>query len=215
MKYISILFITFLFIGCTNKVDNLHIIKKDNKYGVVNEHSQLIIKNIFEYIYPFNKNGYAVVKATNGKYGVIDTQNNLKLDTIYTKIGEFYNNRAVIQLENRYGVIDTNYNIIVKPTYDYIEEFIQLYSIYKINEKFGCISSDGVVKLQPMYSSIIRKVNHNLIKKDSKWGIIDNQCNLTISPKFDFIEIIDDDLIKVKLDNHTYLLDKSGETKDF
>lgn len=215
MKYILISII-FLFIsGCTTQHNqHLTIIQKNGKYGAINQDKQFVIKNIFEYIYPFN-NGFAIVKNVNGKYGVIDTQNNLKLDTVYTQIGKFYNGKAIIQLDDKYGIIDNNYNIIKKPLFSYIEDFIYENSIYKMNKKFGCINQDGHIKSNPIYTSIIRKTTYILVQKDNKWGIMDNNCNIKIPTLYEQIEIIDNDLIKVRKDNKSFILNDDGKAIEF
>jgi hypothetical protein len=215
MKHLLVLLTILFFSACTTPNEKLTIVQKDGKYGVVNQNNQFVIKNIFEYIYPFNHNGYAVVKATNRKFGVIDKNNNLKLDTIYNQIGKFYNNRAIIQLNNKFGIIDNNYNTISKPLFSYIEDFIFPTSIFKMNEKFGCITKDGMIKLKPIYSSIVRKTNNAFIKNNDKWGVIDNNCNITVPTLYEQIELIDDEIIKVKLNNKNYILDKKGKLTDF
>jgi hypothetical protein len=48
-----------------------------------------------------------------------------------------------------------------------------------------------------------------------KWGVIDNNCNITVPILYEQIELIDDEIIKVKLNNKNYILDKKGKLTDF
>jgi len=142
MKKILILFLVLFFGGCYFSANKYTIIKKDNRYGLAVE-NKIVIKPVFKTIEPFNSNGYAIVKEFKNKYGVIDKNGNIILDTIYDSIGKMYNNRAIIRLNNKYGIVDKDYKIIVKPIYDGINDFINQITIIKQNNKFGCIDING------------------------------------------------------------------------
>ena len=47
------------------------IVKKDNKYGFINTKGLIIVPIIYDKVYPFMQNGYAVV-VKNKLYGVVD-----------------------------------------------------------------------------------------------------------------------------------------------
>jgi len=99
---------------------DLFITKKYNKYGVIDNNGNVIIKHTYSKIMPFNDNNHAVVYSYNDKVGVIDSANNIILDVIYTKIDEFKYDIAIIHIKNKVGLVDKSYNVLLKANYDNI-----------------------------------------------------------------------------------------------
>jgi hypothetical protein len=133
----STLCIGLLYSGCGVKISNDTVINVGTKDGLLKDSGEVIIKPIYKRIHNFqgeegryphpnlanihwlhdNKgNEYAVVENTDGKFGVIDKQGNLKLKVVYDSIGSFFNGFAKIELNKKFGLIDNEFTIVLKPT---------------------------------------------------------------------------------------------------
>lgn len=53
-----------------------------------------------------------------GKYGYIDSLDNLIIPCIFENCSDFYQDIAIVKIDNKYGYIDTKGQFIIKPTYN-------------------------------------------------------------------------------------------------
>jgi|YNPMSStandDraft_2_1061718.scaffolds.fasta_scaffold00049_17 hypothetical protein len=125
-------------------LNDLIIIKKDNKYGIAGWNGNIIVEPKYDYIGSFS-NGFAIVRI-DGKYGLIDDSGKEVIKPKYDDIGDcdYYQNYiglgkkkvdhclftnifndgvAPIKLNGKWGLVDLNGNEIVKPQYDEILEY--------------------------------------------------------------------------------------------
>ena len=90
------------------------------------------------------KNGRALIKTFSDKFGLIDTNGNLILDTNYREIYPYYDEQIVIRTfepeydNTKIGVVDRDGKLIVPfGLYDDIREFNEGFSIVMIKSKFN------------------------------------------------------------------------------
>lgn len=122
------------------------------------------IAPIYEYANEF-ENGYACV-VFNGKYGIIDKDNNFIIPPIYEYIGDLYDgayevyekkdNRFVIDItgsiylkpkehDGLYGYVDYDENVVIPFQYEDAAEFSEGLAAVKKNGKWGYINKKGEV----------------------------------------------------------------------
>jgi len=152
---------------------------------------------------------------------------------------EFGNQKAILQNmfvvmkktngSERYGVIDTNGNEIITTRYDEIHfnENTQEFFV-STNKKVGILTNKGAIKIKIDYDqikSIDRDLGFYLVKKDNKYGVVDEHANYVIHIEFDDIGvnttkftdsniqnqyILFNNAIPVKQNSKWGLYDKSG-----
>jgi len=93
----------------------------------------------------FQEGRCAVIK--NGKYGFIDTNNNIVLPVIYDAANNYYNGYAVVALGDKFGIIDTAGNFKIPCIYDLLlrGEYGRFYASLD-REGFPNISLDELVE---------------------------------------------------------------------
>ena len=148
----------------------------------------------------------------NNKYGVINKNGDVVVDSIYDIIEIPNPSKALFVCKKNYNVETKNYNIQV---YDdeknqllyqyYTVEAIKLNSVqhngsyeksvlkYKSNNKYGLIDFEGNKITEPVYDSIEGFEYHEgllLVKKSDKYGIININGATIIKEKYD--EILSD-----------------------
>lgn len=70
----------------------------------------------------------------------------------YDSVGDYYNGRAVVKLNNKYGVIDENRKLVIETIYDEIENFTSPeYTRLKKDGKWGYISRNGNILIPIEY----------------------------------------------------------------
>ena len=78
--------------------------RADNTLSYINASGKEKFKSDYELIGDFSDNGLALVKK-NGKFGYINTDGKLVIDTLFTDATDFRYNHAYVATENRFGFI--------------------------------------------------------------------------------------------------------------
>lgn len=195
--------------------DGFFVVKKDDKFGVVNEHSETVI--------PYKYDNYtACADGLVGLYEgddcyVFDCKTGKKLsDTAYESVQPkengivylFYKNGKVGCM-NRSGkdITDGEYDKFTDKHRDYGDIIIVSKGFY-----FGAIDHDGNVVIDTVYDEI-SDFNCGLAfaKKDGKYGYIDKNGNCVIPFEYDGAhEFYDDGYACVKKADKEFVIDKEG-----
>lgn len=164
------------------------IIKYNEKYGIINKKSQLLLKPIYDHISSFF-NGFSRVKE-NGKVGLINENFEVVLKPQYEEVGEFYNEVAFIKsTEGLYGCIDRNMNIKIKPKFDRI--YLEKNGFARIlkDDKWGFIDNKCNVIAKPIYDFANNFENELArVEYSGKIGYLKTDGKLLVKPIFDSAE---------------------------
>ncbi len=147
--------------------ENMAFVKKDGKYGYINDKGELIIPMNYDLAENF-KNNEAKVKLNDSsffinKLGVIIK----KYDKEWTKS----NGMILVKKNEKYGFLDSLRNEITKFEYDYAKEF---------SSDVAVVSSGGKWSKENAYTS-----NYT----GGKYGVIDKKGNVVIPLEFQHIEM--------------------------
>jgi hypothetical protein len=96
--------------------EGLSAIKKDGRYGFIDDRGRLRIANRYEAVKSFNET-LAAVKI-RGRWGFINHADQLAVQPVYDEVFEFSNGRCVVRQGNFYGVIDKAGKLILPVRYD-------------------------------------------------------------------------------------------------
>lgn len=126
--------------------------------------------------YPYQK---------NGKWGYIDDNGILRIDTMYDYVAPFYKGVAVAIYEDKVGYIDKNNEILIPFEYDDGEDYLKSLVVVAKGEYFGIINKGNQTVLPFIYDEIgSLKENLVLVEKDKKFGYVDLEMNLVIPMKY-------------------------------
>lgn len=180
---------------------------KNNKVGYITFDGKQAIPPLYDNSHPYNDeaDGFwanavyedRVVVRQNGRYGIIDIENNLILsfDNPYAFIGDIKENRAPIMLQaksvdsGQWGFIDKNGKPVIAPEYDALDSFATTpYGFYqgltgvKKDSKWGFIDTSGKTIIPIIYDDI-ESFNNGLagVRLGDKWGFI-NKLNQVVIP---------------------------------
>ena len=126
-------------------IKDICCIKRNNKYGLINNLGQEITPIIYEDIslHETDEGVYASVKL-NEKKGICDSHGAILIPIIYEDTCFNYSTKHIsVFRENKYGVIDLAGSIIIPIEYEIIYP-TQEGSITRRNGKLGCIKFNGV-----------------------------------------------------------------------
>ena len=89
--------------------NDLAVIKKDDKYGIIDTKFNVVVEPKWEYINPFDNFSYTTITAKNGKAGVIDRKGNVIIRPLYYDYISSFNSNLVALAKN----IKDNKNVII------------------------------------------------------------------------------------------------------
>lgn len=150
-------------------LDGMLVVKKDEKYGVINSKTgDIILDAKYDKIKYMQQTSNFLV-TINGKVGIISKDKETKVNILYDdiKLIDYDSNLYIIELDNRYGVIDINGNI----------------KIYPENNKIGIDSSS--FKNNDIQNGYILLDKLIPVQKDGLWGFFDKSGKKIVDFKYD------------------------------
>lgn len=116
-----------------------------------------------------------IVKQTDGKYGLIDTNGSEIIPCDYDNISNLKNGYATISKDKKCGLIDENGKIIIPCIYQNIDgEFVEGFMPVKKNDKWGFINENGE-EIIPCKYDIVHNFSEGFAlfyNNDEKYGFI-------------------------------------------
>lgn len=191
--------------------EGLVSVKKDGKWGYLNQSGEIVIPLIYEYAHTF-KNGYAPIMIHN-TFKNIDKYGNI------VQLTEFENGEPseglAFKMENRkIGFIDKQGNYIIPPKFSFAEPFSEGLAAVALNYKMGFINTVGAIIIPFQYDEVYGFHNSiAAVRYNNKWGFVDKNGHEIITCQYDsfkcyFIE----GLSAVKNNNKWGYINRKGET---
>jgi WG containing repeat len=133
----------------------------------------------------------------DGKYGFVDAKGRLLVANRYEDIGRFKEGLAAIRILGKWGFVNATDQIVINPAYEEVKEFTNGVAIVKRSGKWGLVDREGKTTLAIRYDQI-QKVNTKfLITVNQLKGLADEKGNVIIEPRFDHLQIVDNEQVLV------------------
>ena len=136
--------------------DTSIVVKKEEKYGLVDSEGSEIVQPIYDYVQPYSKDGYALVKE-NDTYFYIDRDGQRRMlpDSIYTDFHMYEAECTVAAKNGKYGYLDAS----MQPITDFMWDELSLISddagAGKQNGKWALLSKNGKERTEYIYDDVI------------------------------------------------------------
>jgi hypothetical protein len=161
-------------------------IKRNGRYGFIDELGRLRIANRYEGIMPFS-NGLAAVKI-RGKWGFINKGDNIVIQPVFEEVDLFANGFTKAKQNGKYGMIDRSGNVILEFRYDNLQVLENTRILIYSGRYVGLSDATGNVLLQPKYDSVEDLGNgYAIVKQHEKFGLVSLQGISTIPIQFDHL----------------------------
>ena len=194
-----------------NKQNELFIVKKNNKQGVINIKGEEVLKLEYDYIMISGN----VINAEKDEilyvYDIQGKKLNINGTTVFaTDNKEYY---ITINEQNKYGIIDKDYQLVLENDYPYIDYAFDNYFIITKGGQVGFIDVNKGETMNVEYD-IIQKIKNtqvlqaiNNTTKTSEFYNSKLEKTLTVA---NANVIVEDNYIKVINENERHYLDKNG-----
>lgn len=208
----------FLGIEYTNANYNygarLITLNKNEKYGAINKKGDVVFKLEYDYFGAFNKNGLTKAKKDR-KWGVINENGQTIIPFIHEHIDDINIFSPLIEVtkDNLVGAYNKLGELIIPTIYDRIITSIRMdtknFLVVK-DKKYGCININGEKILPLIYDDLRENFEFEMGKdnayirlaKENLWGLFDVKGKVVLNTKYERIDEIKDDLVKLKSNGH-------------
>ena len=136
----------------TKLFNGFSVIKLDDKFGYLNNKFQVVQKPIFKDAREFIGNVAFVQSNSNGKWGCITKEMELKINGEYDEVYSLYNGFARTVKDGKWGYIDDNCKVIVEPSYEYAYDFSKGYARVVKNGNTAYVDSQGKEITGPIFT---------------------------------------------------------------
>lgn len=184
---------------------------QDQKYGLVDEKGNIIVKPEYSSITKMEKGLFLVEKEW--KYGVINDEGKMIVELKYDKpIDQIEDGMLVVpEGANYHTLLDPYGNYISKLPYELVFDFEDGYAIVRSNFKYGMIDSKAEVVLEPEYDDISDFYGEiKVISKDLKKGLINKKGEIILEPVYNTITSVFNGVSVIKKNNLYGVIDSRG-----
>lgn len=165
--------------------EGLCAVKSASKWGYIDENGKTVISNKYDAAKDF-QDDRAIAKK-EGAYFLID-KSGTKKSLDFDKISRLNNGMFKIKVDKKYGLMDQRGKIVIKPIYR---------SISQIDKETMAVKLDGEYFLRTIRKEKIEIPKNTGVQylggdrwsfvQNDKTGILDNEGNLILSPKYNII----------------------------
>lgn len=170
--------------------EGLRGIKKNGKYGFIDDQGRLRIANRYENIKPFTE-GLAAIKIRN-KWGFINRDEKIMIQPAYEEVSPFEKGYSIIKQNGFYGLLTHEGKIVLPARYHTVKILDNGRILLTINGLQGLADQHGNVLLHPKYSSVTDLDNGFIIvQQEGKFGLVTLQGISTIPLMYDYLKYDD------------------------
>jgi hypothetical protein len=164
--------------------EHFRAIRKDGKYGFIDDQGRLRIANRYENVKPFS-GGMAAIRIMH-QWGFIDQHENLVVQPVYDDVANFDNGHSIVIKDGLYGVIDNRGKVILPLRYDEIKLNEQNRWLLRQQQAYGLADSTGKVIIHPRYDTLADTGNGFVIaRRNGKSGLLTLQGVNTVPMIYD------------------------------
>lgn len=168
------------------------IVKKDNKYGFINEEYDEIVPCVYDEALPFECS-CAIVRK-DGKYGFVDKTGAALTSCVYDEAFSFNHGISIVRIGEFYGAINNKGKTVIPLEYQILADFSLFGPIILIavkEKRFGAIDIKNKTIVPFEYDLIESPIFDGMIKvsKNGKKGVFNKTGKLVVPILYDEIEI--------------------------
>ena len=198
---------------------NVFVTTKDGKKGLVDNTGKVIIENEYAEVKSLTmqyQNGF-IVKNAQGKYGVINYDKSVALETNYDDIASVYgNNMYVVKQSNKWKIVNSAGEVFLENKFTEVKSINSENVIIKVNGKYGVTNINGQEKIGQIYDELTYAFSdYYIAKKDGKYGMIDINSEEKLEFNYSYIKYLSDaDILQVETQNaNSELYDRNFNLK--
>jgi hypothetical protein len=166
--------------------EGLRGIKKDGRYGFIDDRGRLRIANRYEGIQPFSE-GLAAIKIL-GKWGFINHDEKLVVQPNYDEVTPFKKGFSIVKVNGVFGLINSNGDVILPARYESVDLLSTGRLLLTYHGLRGLANERGNMLIQCKYSDILDlDNNYAIVELHNKKGVVNLNGVSTIPLQYDHL----------------------------
>ncbi len=151
--------------------EGLRGVKRDGKFGFIDEQGRLRIANRYDDIGEFHE-GVAAFKLI-GKWGFISTSDKVIINPNYEKVSSFQHGLAIVTRHGKSGVIDKNGSPVLSFQYDSVQQLPNKKFLLFDGGRTGLADHSGTILIDARFDYLSELDNGLiLVGNDGKFGVL-------------------------------------------
>ncbi len=197
-----------------NFVNEVGIVKKEKKWGMVDANGKMLIPCKFDRVDFLKNTDNKIIRISNDsqRYGVIDTLGKVVVDLKYDEIGLFKEGRLAVKRNGKWGFVDPSGQEIIPCRYSKVNNFSNQLASVKFGRKWGFIDSQGNVVIDFKYRNV-GNFSDGLawVSTIKGVGYIDEKGELVIPLNFSKAYDFEQNVARVVVNGEWGLINKVGK----
>ncbi|MEH6993085.1 WG repeat-containing protein [Neobacillus drentensis] len=172
--------------------NGLAIVQINDHFGVIDQVGRYVVKPVYDSINPFSE-GRAIVLEHHDFY-VIDETGKILTPNAFEFIGDYHEGRALFhqlddQEDSKYGYLDLQGREVIPPQYQAANNFTEGKALVKIKDSVYAMIGLNGERLATFNYPYVGMRGEGLLafqeETNGKYGYIDEDGNVVISPRFE------------------------------
>lgn len=193
--------------------DGMYKVVLAKKYGWNDQSGKQVIDPTYDYASSF-VGGYAYARL-NGKYGVINKNNEVKVPFQYEDIGRTIDDEPLLffKRQGRFGFLSETLTEITPPKYTRVFATKKQYGYgyVQVDNKWGMVDLKGRESIEPKYDTLVMQETDVVAVLNRKVGILTAHGSVIVPIKYDDIYGFSDGLCMVLLNNKIGFVNREGK----
>ncbi|WFF38838.1 WG repeat-containing protein [Moraxella nasibovis] len=189
--------------------DNIFLIKRNGKFGLVDKNNNPITSVIYDDILPSENGLFRAV--LNDEWYILNQQGKV-ISPAYHYIGYIEENCTKVKLFDKFALLHIDDGLLTDFVFDYIYDFLEGFARIRQGNKNGYLDKNGKIVIDCQYDDVgyfSQGLSYAL--KDGKYGYINTQNQTVIDFIYDDAGTFSEDLARVVKDDKTAFIDKTGK----
>lgn len=198
--------------------DNVLLVKKDGKYGLIDFKGNELLKCEYSEIYSLKGIKNSLITKKDDKIGLVDNIGNTIIPNSYDEIkalGDIYEDGFIVKKDGNYGVINWDKSVALETKYDDIKA-IYGNNRYVVNDDdtWEIIDASGKKYLEDKFDDV-KSINGDnvIIKEDDKYGVVALDGTTKLETKYDELTFTFSDNYIAKENGKYGIIDITGKVQ--
>lgn len=200
--------------------ENVLKVMQNGKYGLIDLDGKVLLSPIYEQISSLKGIENSLIVKQDGLYGLVDNKGKLIINPKYKEIQSLdkkdYKCGYIVKSEDdKSGLIDVSGKVILENKYEKIDNIYgNNYYVIEEEGKQKVINQTGETLNINDFNKIMQISNSGIVfEKDNKYGVVNFEGEIIIKPIYDYLEEINTNVYKAKLNEKNGIIDLDESQK--
>ncbi|MEY3369328.1 MAG: hypothetical protein RI973_2483, partial [Bacteroidota bacterium] len=192
LNFITTILAASLLLAHHTSAQPLYPVKKDKKWGLINNDGHIVLQAQYDAIGEFDTLGYAILQM-QGKSGLIDSDGKVLLSPQFQALRVLKRNLFVVMEDYQWKLLDHNGQELLPFSFYEIDTLAKDFYQFRVGDKWGITTNTGQVISSPLYDEITASPSSRrcyfFTKNDGLNGLVADDGTVILPPVAEELKI--------------------------